>query len=292
MNSKASVMDAFRRVEVAADALESDLSVSGSVALGSDPSKNNAYRFDSSANRYSVGVEFDGPLNRLNERNSYRAAQIAYQRASREFIADKDRTANNVRLVLRQLELRRLNFQIARQQVVTATRQVDQAQIDLRNSQNASANLTLFLLDALQGMLDAKNNMISNWIQYRIQKMRLFAALDMLYLDEHGTWINEDTGLEELADFSAVDSEYFPPQWSSAFDPVDSGSESGDGQKAPAEEIPNDLPESELPPSNAPPAELPVPEPPVAGQIPPPVAVQASEIDLSFRPAAVVPDVP
>lgn len=211
MNSQATVMDAYRKVEVAANALKSDLNITGSVALGSDPSKNNAFRFDSSANIYRVGAQFDGPLNRLNERNIYRARQIDYQRASREYIADKDRVANEIRSILRQLKLRRLNFQISRQQLVAATRQVDQAQFDLRTS--TEANLTLYLLTALQGMLDAKNNLISNWIDYRVQKMRLFVALEMLYLDDRGQWINAETGLSELAQFQEIDSEYFPPQW-------------------------------------------------------------------------------
>ncbi len=213
MNSQALVMDAFRKVEVAANALKSDLSVTGSVALGSDPSKNNAFRFDSSANTYRLGAQFDGPLNRLNERNFYRAQQINYQRASREFISEKDQVANEVRSILRQLTLRRLNFQIARQQLVAATRQVDQAQIDLRTSNSAEANLTLFLLQALQGMVDAKNNLISNWVSYRVQRMRLFVALELLYLDEQGEWINEETGMAELERFDLIDPEYFPPQW-------------------------------------------------------------------------------
>lgn len=247
MNSKASVMDAFRRVEVAADALESDLSVTGGVTVGSDPSINNAYRFDSSANRYRVGVEFDGPLNRLNERNVYRASQIAYQRASRTYIADKDLVANEVRSILRQLELSRLNFQIARQSLVATTRQVDQAQIDLRRSSDPNSNLTLLLLGALDGLLDARNNLIANWIQYRIEKMNLFAALDMLYLDEAGRWINEDSGWEELANFNAIDPEYFPPQF---LDKTDSSQgqffEDVNGQPVPQDE-PELLPAPKLP---------------------------------------------
>lgn len=299
MNSKATVMDAFRKVEVAADALESDLSVNGAVALGSDPTKNNAFRFDSSANSYRVGVEFDGPLNRLNERNVYRASQIVYQQASRQFMADKDRVANDVRSVLRQLELRRLNFQIARQQVVTATRQVEQAQIDLRNSQNAEANLTLFLLDALQAMLDAKNNLISNWIQYRIQKMRLFAALEMLYLDENGNWINEDTGLDELANFTVIDPEYFPPQWSDAYESEEAATEqdldlSGEGEQEPgALEL---VPPGQSAPNGAPSSELPVPDPSTAGQLgatlPSSSQIDVIEGELSFRPGAVSSTVP
>ncbi len=241
MNSQAQVMDAFRRVEVAADALQSDLSVAGGVALGSDPAKNNAFRLDSSANRYTVGVQFDGPLNRLDERNQYRATQIAYQQAGREFTADRDRVANELRSVLRQLELSRLNFQIARQQVVAATRQVDEAQIALRSSSEAEANLTLFLLQALQGVLDAQNNLVSNWVTYRVQKLRLFAALELLYLDENAQWINERTAIDELTQFAEIDPEYFPAAWRSkagmvnAESDAESNSETGEQPMDPEE---------------------------------------------------------
>ena len=229
MNSKAIVMDAFRRVEVAADALESDLNLSAGVQIGSDSNSNDPFKFDSSNNQYSLGLQFDGPLNRRRERNDYRATQIAYQSASRNYIAAKDRIANEVRQILRRLELSRLSFQIARQQVVAATRQVDQAQIDLRRSSQADSNLTIVLLQALEGLLDAKNSMIGNWIEYRVQKMRLFEALEMLYLDEQGRWINEELGLDELKGFQAIDPEYFPPQWIDTFAVGDEPGEAKDG---------------------------------------------------------------
>lgn len=223
MNLRAETVDAFRHVEVAADRLESDLSVSGDMRLGSDPDKNNPFRFDSSANRYALGLEFDGPLNRLNERNVYRAAQIDYQRANRNLLAGKDRVANEIRAILRQLELNRLSFQIARQQLVAATRQVDQAQIDLRQSSRQSAqsgsSLTLLLLDALDGVLAAKNRMILSWVNYRTQRMRLFAALELLYLDENGRWINESDHLDAAVGSLSVDPEYFPPEWTNVPNP-------------------------------------------------------------------------
>ncbi|MCA9137342.1 MAG: TolC family protein [Planctomycetales bacterium] len=238
MNSKARVMDAFRKVEVAADALESDLNLTGGVTVGSDPDSNSPFKLDSANNRYSVGVQFDGPLNRLNERNNYRATQIAYQQSSRNFLANKDSIANEVRQVLRSLELSRLNFQIARQQVVSATRLVEQAQIQLRQSREADSNLTLVLLQALQGMLDAKNSLIVNWVEYRVQKMRLFAALEMLYLDENGNWLNAESGLDMLTGYEAIDPEYFPP---GEFNP--SGSPGRSGSNVEMEDLPETLPQ-------------------------------------------------
>jgi outer membrane protein TolC len=227
MNRKAFTVDAFRRVEVAADALESDLNVNGEVRIGSDANSNSPFKLDSANNVYNVGVQLDGPLNRLNERNVYRASQIAYQQTSRDYIAAKDQVANEVRRILRRLELSRVNFQIARQQVVVATRLVDEAQIDLRRSSQANANLTLTLLLALEGMLDAKNNLILNWVEYRVQKMRLFVALEMLYLDDRGNWLNEESGLDLIEGYQAIDPEYFPMRWFSQ-DATDAGEDGPD----------------------------------------------------------------
>ncbi len=210
MNRLAQVTDAFRKIEVAADLLQSELNVSGQVALGTDPSKDNAFRFDSSANSYRVGVQFDGPLNRLNERNIYRASQIAYQQSAREFVSGKDRIANEVRSALRDLNLRRLNFQISRQQLVAATRQVDEAQIALRTATQSSTNLTRDLLQALQGQLNAKNNLISNWIDTKIAKIRLYVFMELLYLDDNGVWFNESDSLNGLAGM-VFSEDYFPP---------------------------------------------------------------------------------
>jgi outer membrane protein TolC len=209
MNRQAQVMDAYRKIEVAADALQSTLTLQGQVALGTDPGKNNAFRLDSGANSYRAGVQFDGPLNRLRERNDYRGTQIAYQQATRNYVAGKDIIANEIRAALRQLELRRLNFQIARQQLVSASRQVDQALINLRIAQVSSTNLTRDLLQSLQGLLSAKNNLISNWIDYKVLRIGIFASLELLYMDENGMWINEDFDLQSLKDFVGQ-SDYFP----------------------------------------------------------------------------------
>ncbi len=253
MNRRGEVMDSFRRVEVAANALESDLTVSGGVALGSDPSRNNAFRIDSSANRYTLGLELDGPLNRLNERNAYRAAQVEYQRSTRNFIGEQDRVANEIRALLRQLELSRLNFQISRQQVVTATRQVEQAQIDLRQSRSAEANLTLILLQSLEGMLNAKNALISDWIGYRIQKMQLFVALELLYLDDQGQWINEIDGLRQLEGWEEIENRYFPEfKQFGILTELPATENSLELEQDPAENLPEPLPEPPLGPQPQP----------------------------------------
>ena len=98
-NVRGALTDAWRNIEVAADGLESDLTVSATARLGTD--NDNAFRFDSDANRYDLGIEFDGPLNRFNEGNAYRATQIAYQAARRDLMEAQDGITNQIRSDLR-----------------------------------------------------------------------------------------------------------------------------------------------------------------------------------------------
>ena len=189
MNDKGAVTDAFRGVEIAADRLESDLSVSASAQLGTD--NDNAFRFDSDANQYNLGVSFDGPLNRFNERNDYRLAQINYQQLRRQYMQAEDIIVNSVRLNLRQLRTNRFSFQIARQQLITATRLLEQTQFNLRAANSGDSSSTQDLLQALSGLRDAKNDLISTWISYETSRIAVFVDLESLQLDEQGVWINE-----------------------------------------------------------------------------------------------------
>jgi outer membrane protein TolC len=193
MNARGTVVDAYRRVEVAADALEAELNLQMQASLGTDPGRANPVRFDASANRYRVGFEFDSPLTRLAERNAYRAAQINYQQARRAYMATKDTIVAAVRSDIRQVEFNRFSFEIAKLQLLTAARQVDEAQVNLRNSNEPNSSFTRNLLEALQGLLGAKNNLIQSWVSYEASRMALYRDLDQMQIDANGTWVNESS---------------------------------------------------------------------------------------------------
>lgn len=198
MNRRSQVVDAYRRVEVAANNLRSQLDVNVQATIGTDPDKPNPLSFDDDENVYRAGFQLDGPLNRMSERNAYRATQVAYQRSRRDYMQTEDEIVNAVREDLRRLRIQRLNFQIVRQQLITATRQVDEAQFNLRTAVQSSTNLTRDLLQALQGLLSAKNNLVSSWIGYKVSRIRLFVDLELLYLDDAGRWTNEDLALAKI----------------------------------------------------------------------------------------------
>ena len=201
-NELGRVVDAYRQTEVAADLLESDLDLRLNADLRTDPNQKNLVRFDSSASDLSGGLEFDGPLNRMTERNIYRAAQINYQRVRRDYMAVRDGISFEVRNNLRILNRERFQFEITRQQLITAARQVEEAQIKLRSSTEPNSNLTRDLLTALQTLLRTRNGLIGSWVSYETSRMELYRSIGLLYVDDAGAWINDGDNFASLLDTS------------------------------------------------------------------------------------------
>jgi outer membrane protein TolC len=204
MNQKAQVVDSYRGVEIAADALQSGLDFNASAQLATDPGRDNGFRLDGESSTYNVGLQLDGPLNRMSERNSYRGAQIAYQAQRRNYMAQEDAIVNGIRASYRSLTALRFNFQTTRQSLIAATRQVDEARLALRQANSGDSSLTQNLLQALNDLRNAKNGLISSWLNYETSRIGLFVDLELLLLDEEGLWINEDEelSLSSIAQFT------------------------------------------------------------------------------------------
>ena len=81
-------------------------------------------------------------------------------------MATHDQILREIRLDLRQLDLSRRQFEIGRERLITASRQVEQAEYDLRTS-TADIPVTLNLLNALTSQLGAKNQLIGSWVAVR-----------------------------------------------------------------------------------------------------------------------------
>jgi hypothetical protein len=193
MNARGNVIDAYRKVEVAADALEADLNVRLEAELGTDPDRSNPVRFDASASRYRAELEFDSPLNRFAERNAYRRRQIEYQQARRAYMALKDTIVADIRREIRQVEFDEFSFQIAKLQLLTAARQLNEAQLILRTSTDQTSSSTRNLLEALDRLLASKNGLIASYVSYEASRMALYRDLEQMQIAPDGTWINEPT---------------------------------------------------------------------------------------------------
>ena len=103
MNARAALVDAWRQIRFNQDNLQSTLDVvfRGDLANRDD----NPFSFDSATGRLAVGHQFDAPITRPAERNTYREALIEYQQRRREYYAFEDYVARRLRDILRTLQL-------------------------------------------------------------------------------------------------------------------------------------------------------------------------------------------
>lgn len=203
LSAQAQVTDAWRKVSVTANALQSDLTVRAEGQLGTEPGTKNPVDFSAAGSRLAIGVQFDGPLNRQAERNVYRTAQIVYQRARRNYMAVSDNVELEVRTILRELSRQRLNFEIARQQLLVAVRQLETKRRQLTNPVPRQGNdddgATLQILQVQQQLLTARNDIASNLFGYEQQRVRLLLALEAMTLDDRGFPIDDAALLSRLA---------------------------------------------------------------------------------------------
>jgi outer membrane protein TolC len=195
MNMRAALVDQWRQVEIAANRLKSDLSLifDGNVTTTS----NTLAPLHNTMGSVRVGVQFDAPLTRRQERNAYRQALIAYQRARREYYVFEDRVRQVLRENLRAIELAQLQFELQRAGVLTAIGRVEQQRLELmRPPRPGQEEFTLGattardLVTALDALLRAQNEFLDGWVRYEVQRMVLDYNLGTMRLDENGMWID------------------------------------------------------------------------------------------------------
>lgn len=194
-NNLARVTDTWRNVEFAANQLRGVLNLNYFASLNKVPSHGALIGLDEAASSNAVSIQFQAPLVRRAQRNAYRGAQIAYQQQRRTYMLNYDTILAEIRLDMRNLALARRQFEIGREQLIIATRQVDQNEYFLRNSSGADSGVgtsaALNLQAALNALLSAKNGLISNWANYMTQRMTLFWHFDLMNIDAQGVWTNE-----------------------------------------------------------------------------------------------------
>ena len=143
-----------------------------------------------------MGIQFDTPLTRLNERNNYRQSLITYQQARRRWMAYVDTIHQTLRQEIRQINLNQINFEQNRAAVGIAIEKVDIARLRLMQPP-APGETTTFsntfardLLQALNDLLQAQNDFMSIWVNYEVQRISLDFDLGIMQLDDRGMWVD------------------------------------------------------------------------------------------------------
>jgi hypothetical protein len=142
------------------------------------------------------GISIDTPLDRLRERNAYRASQIAYQRARRDYQLFEDNVSRSLRNTLRVVELAQLNFELRRGAVQNALAQVDLARLKLTEPPKPgqatalSATTARDLVSAFSDLLSAQNDLLSLYVGNEVLRMELDYELGLMEIDPAGHWVD------------------------------------------------------------------------------------------------------
>ena len=151
--------------------------------------------------RLRVGLEFDAPLTRLEERNVYRQSLIEYQQARRSYYRYRDRVYQGLRNTLRQVALNEVNLELRRAAVHVAIAQVDLTQLRLSQpplpGETAQFNNTTArdLVQSLSDLLNVQNDLLSVWVNFQVQRLGLEFDLGVMQIGPDGQYIPQKVPL-------------------------------------------------------------------------------------------------
>ena len=192
MNNRAALVNSWRAIEVVADDLESTLDVvfSGDVQNVGD----NPLALRSSTGRLRVGLAWDAPITRLQERNRYRQSLIEYQQAKRSYYQFEDTVWTNLRTALRTIRLNQYNFELQRYAVRGAALQIsineDLRQIRETLSQASGPTAARDTVSALSDLVNAQNLFLGVWVNYEALRRNLDLDMGTMQIDSEGLWID------------------------------------------------------------------------------------------------------
>lgn len=177
------VDDTTRRIKVAANALKPqlDLVLTGRVNSEGDE-RFASFNFDRT--RWSAGAVLDLPLDQKAERNGYRQALIAYERAVRDASLAEDNIKLDVRNSYRNLLQAQKDFEISQIQVDLNQRRVDEE--DLRAELGLGDIIDQ--VDAQNALTAAQTGVTGAIVDYQITLLEFWRDLGILYVKENGTW--------------------------------------------------------------------------------------------------------
>jgi hypothetical protein len=219
MNGRAALVDRWRAIQLAANALRSDLTITGSGDVRT--ARNNPVDFRAATSNLRLGLEFDAPLTRLLERNGYRETLIEYQRSRRDLIQSHDALQKGLRALLRTLTQRRLQLEIQRRSVSIALRRVEQTQLSLLSPPppvvpgarpQINPTTAINLLGAQSSLQSSQNGFLAAWLNYYAARLRLYRELGVMQLDPSGRWIENSLDFGDSVPAPADESpETLPP---------------------------------------------------------------------------------
>src|SRR5262249_47882630 len=134
------------------------------------------------AKTFSLVINAELPLVRVNERNNFRAALIGYERQRRALMNFEDNIKLLVRQDIRNMQLQYLEYEISKQNFILSIRQKDQAfeQIGAPPAGAGTSQAPLKptnLINFQNSLVNNENALVTNWYQFQQARLSLYRDL-------------------------------------------------------------------------------------------------------------------
>lgn len=182
-NSRDTIDDAARNVELAADGLGVQLNLVGSAEVSS-AGKTSFDRLQFHRGTYGLGWEADLPFDRKTERNAYRRALIAFTQQQREYENDFDNVKLEVRDAFRRLREQAESYRIQKLSLDLAKTRVESNELFF----DAGRITVRLVVDSQNALLAAQNNFTGALVAHTIAKLNFFQDIGVLSVRPDGMW--------------------------------------------------------------------------------------------------------
>ncbi|MHC5178967.1 MAG: TolC family protein [Planctomycetota bacterium] len=185
------IIDAERKVDVAADAIRAELNLVGIAnpqnpsGRASVPSRSlgNGTDLELTRDRYAAALQLDLPIDRLFEKNEYRRSLITLMQQQRAYQQATDTVILEVQTSHRRMTEARQRYQIEQKSALLAQRRTSNTLLLLQYSR---AN-TRDTLDAREDYLDAKNAETQAIVDYAVATLEFFRDTEIMKIRPDGT---------------------------------------------------------------------------------------------------------
>lgn len=182
-NNADAVIDAQRKVFVAADGLRAELNLVGTAntisARRADRNTLKPFRQE-----YGLGFELDLPLDRVPEQHVYRKALITLNRQQRDYDHAADMVRLQVRQVYRDLAEAAERYSVQLEALKLAEKRFKKTYLLLQYSRASSRRV----LSAQNDLFDARNAATQTLIDYTIATLNFYRDTGVLQVRPDGMW--------------------------------------------------------------------------------------------------------
>jgi len=178
--------DSKRKIKVSANRLLPDLNIFADASLESErPTDYTTFNADDV--RAGIGVQLNLPIDRLRERNNYRATLISFESQLRNLALTLDSLKDSIERGLRTLEQRRQPYEIqqgalavADRRVLAATQLIEAGRAEVRD-----------LVEAQDAQVAAQNAVTAAIVSYQEAMLTLFLDIGILETESPRFWLKD-----------------------------------------------------------------------------------------------------